>query len=91
VGIISVVLPAMADFTLRINATEGRLLFTFTRIYTVNGTIYFTTVFGSPGRHFLHMENRDGTWKIVQSPQPPGWVLVHEEELGKFLDESLKT
>jgi 3-polyprenyl-4-hydroxybenzoate decarboxylase len=77
----------VADLVKRIGTEEGALIFTFTRIYTVKGPIYFAAVTGQRSQHFFHMEKRDGTWKIVKAPQPPYWIIEHEEELGKFLEE----
>jgi hypothetical protein len=77
----------MADLVKRIGTKEGLLVFTFTRIYTVKGIIYFASASGRRSQHFFHMEKRDGTWKIVKAPQPPGWIMEHEEGLGNFLEE----
>lgn len=79
----------MADLIKRIDTEYGRLVFTFTKIYTVRGNIFFVSVFGRPLQHFFHMEERDGTWKIVKEPKPPDWLLKYEEELGKFIEEQI--
>jgi hypothetical protein len=33
------------------------------------------------------MEKRDDRWRIVQAPLPADWVMEHEDELGKFIEE----
>ncbi|RYZ26479.1 MAG: hypothetical protein EOO10_15440 [Chitinophagaceae bacterium] len=75
----------MADFTQKLDTTEGSAFFTFTRIYTVRGVIYFTAVTGRGFRHFFHMEERGGMWRIVESPKPPEWIYQYEEELARTI------
>jgi hypothetical protein len=79
----------MADVIKKIDTGEGKLVFTFTKIYTVRGVIFFVSVFGRQSQSFFHMEKRDDRWKIVQAPLPPEWVTIHEEELGKFIQEQI--
>jgi hypothetical protein len=77
------------DYIKYIDTEHGSLVFTLARIYTVNGIIFFTTVFGRSVQYFFHMEKRNGNWKIVEAPQPPAWITIHEEELAKFIEEKL--
>jgi zona occludens toxin (predicted ATPase) len=79
-----------ADFIHRLDTDQGTLIFNFTRIYTTTGTIYFTSVMGKVTQHFFHMELRKGQWKIVKAPQPPEWVMIHEEKLGEAIEDAIK-
>lgn len=80
----------MADFTRKAKSAEGLLVFTFNRIYTVKGTIYFVSVTGQDRRHHFHMEERSGSWKIVEAPKPPDWLLQLEKELGETISQNHK-
>lgn len=76
-----------SDFVKRLDTDQGELIFIFTSIHIVNGTIYFITAMGRASEHFFRMENRNGSWKIVQAPQPPGWIMEQEEWLAKIIEE----
>jgi hypothetical protein len=78
----------MADFTKRIRTNEGLVVFSFTRIFTVRGVIYFVLVTGNGSRERFHMEERMGQWKLVQIPRPPEWLFQYEGELGKAIQDS---
>jgi hypothetical protein len=78
----------MADLIKKIDTPDGLLVFSLTRIHTVNGLTYFAGVFGRSAHHFFLMEKRGGKWKIVQAPKPPDWIYSYEDELGKFLEEN---
>jgi hypothetical protein len=79
----------MADRIKKIDTEDGMMVFTFTKIYTVGGVIFFVSVFGRKSQSVFHMEKRDHAWKIVKAPHPPDWVMKHEEELGKFIEEEI--
>lgn len=77
----------MAGFKKSLETIQGIIILNFTRIYTVSGTIYFTMAVGKNVRFSFQMERRNGEWKAMNSPPPPGWFLLHEDEVGKMLDE----
>jgi hypothetical protein len=76
----------MADFVKKLDTPDGRLAFTFNRIYTVKGVSYFISVFRKSTPHFFHMESRDGTWRMVDAPKPPEWICQYENELANFIE-----
>jgi hypothetical protein len=78
------------DFTKRIDIAEGIAAFTFIRIYTVRGVIYFVAVTGRSFRHYFHMEERGGSWKIVNAPKPPDWLYNYNEELAEAIIKNQK-
>lgn len=76
----------MAEFTKQLQTDDGEhITFSFHKIYTVKGIIYFVTAFRNHLPINLHMESRDGSWHIVKAPRPPQWVLTHEEVLAKCI------
>ena len=77
----------MADFTKKIDTASGRLIFNFTRIYSVNGPVYFISVLGRATQKFFHMEKRKGEWKIIEKPEPPSWVIEYEKQLAEEIDQ----
>lgn len=76
----------MADFSCELETSEGPVLFTFSRIYTVRGPIYFTTAARHSISHYFHMVKSAERWKIVHAPRPPNWVLECEDELARIID-----
>jgi hypothetical protein len=79
----------MPDLVKIIGTEEGKLVFTFTKIYTVRGIMFFVSVFGRRSQSFFHIEKRDSAWKIVKATLPPDWVIKHEDELGRFIEEQI--
>jgi hypothetical protein len=77
----------MPDPVKIISTERGKLVFTFSKIYTVRGVIFFVSVIGRQSQTFFHMEKRDDRWRIVQAPLLADWVMEHEDELGKFIEE----
>jgi hypothetical protein len=77
----------MPDPVKIIGTERGKLVFTFSKIYTVRGVIFFVSVIGRQSQTFFHMEKRDDRWRIVQAPLLADWVMEHEDELGKFIEE----
>jgi hypothetical protein len=75
----------MADFTKSFATTDGPASFSFHRIYTAKGIIYFISATGRSFRHFFHMEEREGSWKIVKAPKPPDWLLTYEKQLATVI------
>jgi hypothetical protein len=75
----------MADFSGELETSEGLVQFTFSRIYTVNGPIYFTTAARGSVSHYFHMVKSEGGWKIALAPKPPNWVLDVEAELARII------
>ncbi|NTS42981.1 hypothetical protein HRG84_18990 [Flavisolibacter sp. BT320] len=76
----------MADFSGDLETGEGLVHFTFSRIYTVNGPVYFTTAIRRSINHNFHMVKNEGTWKIAHAPMPPNWVLACEAELARIIE-----
>jgi hypothetical protein len=77
----------MPDFAKRIDSPYGRLVFSFTVIHTVNGLIYHISVFKGSAHFYFHMEKRNGSWQIVESPRAALWLYDYEEELAKIILE----
>ena len=92
-GVNPLVLPVgeegMADFARTIETKEGLVVFSFTKIFTVKGVIYFVSVTGRGLRERFHMEERTGTWKLVAIPRPSEWLFQYEEELAKVIEDNL--
>ena len=80
----------MADFIKKIETKSGLVVFSFTRIFTVKGVIYFTGVSGNGFRERFHMEEIEGAWKLVQIPRPPEWLFQYEEALSKAILDQQK-
>jgi hypothetical protein len=78
----------MLDFRKNVDTAEGVVAFSFVRIYTSRGMIYFVSATGRTMRHHFHMEERAGTWKIVQTPKPPEFILQYEEQLAQIIIEN---
>lgn len=76
----------MAEFNGELETTEGLVQFTFSRIYTVNGPVYFITAMRRTSTHNFHMVKNEGTWKIANVPVPPNWVLTCEAELARIIE-----
>lgn len=80
----------MSDFEKVIGSAGKALVFRFNRIYTVKGNIYFVSVTGRrSAQHHFQMEQRGGTWKIVESPRPPDWIFKHEPALAHAILKQL--
>jgi predicted dehydrogenase len=75
----------MMDFRKNINTTEGLVAFSFVRIYTSRGMIYFVSATGRTMRHHFHMEKRQGGWKIILAPKPPDFILQYEDQLAQVI------
>jgi hypothetical protein len=78
----------MCDFSKRIAGPNGIILFSFTRIYTVRGLIYFVAAAGRSVRHNFHMEKVNGTWRLIRVPKSPDWLAQLEGELVKAISEN---
>ena len=78
----------MGDFTLGKRTAEGSIIFTFNRIYTTRGIIYFVSAAGYSTNTYFQMVESSGIWKIVLAPKPPDWVLQHEEELARAISSN---
>jgi hypothetical protein len=78
----------MNESKLRLDTTLGFMMFGFTRIFTVNGPIYFVTVVGRNHRSVFHMENREGKWRIITRPEPAEWIIDYEEALAHFIERN---
>jgi hypothetical protein len=79
-----------ADFEETIDAQNGKLVFNFTRIYTVQESFFFVSVFGRATHHVFHIEKNEGVWKIVSAPKPADWIIEVEEELGTAIEKNLQ-
>ena len=75
----------MLDEVFEIDGEEGRLVFHFTSIFNVKGTLYFVTLTTPQRAIYFNMEKREREWKISLAPKPPDWVFKYEKELGKVL------
>ena len=78
----------MPDFTAGVDTTEGPMSLFFTRIHTVRGTVYFTNAVGKNSRFSFYTEKRNGAWKIVQAPKPPGWFLSYEDQVATIIEKN---
>ncbi|RYZ60521.1 MAG: hypothetical protein EOO14_07215 [Chitinophagaceae bacterium] len=76
----------MAEFSGELETAEGLVRFTFSRIYTVNGPVYFTTAVQRTINHNFHMVKNEGAWKIAQASMPPNWILSCEAELARIIE-----
>jgi hypothetical protein len=77
----------MPTFTKILNSRYGKLVFTLTRIYTVNGPLYFVSVFGNGKMQTFHMENVKGGWAVVRSEMPAEWIIEFEGQLAEIIQE----
>ena len=73
----------MQSFTQRLYIRDGfHPIFFFNRIYTANGTKYHVSVMDKYNEsYFFIMENKDGSWKIINAPKLPDWIMNLEEQL----------
>ena len=78
----------MMDFRTQVETAAGLVVFSFVRIYTSRGVIYFVSATGKEIRHHFHMQERAGTWRIVPAPKPPDWILQYEEQLAQAIKEN---
>jgi hypothetical protein len=65
----------MMDFRVNLQITEGPMAFSFVRIHSKRGVIYFVSATGKGMRHHFHMEERMGRWKIIPVPKLPDLIL----------------
>jgi len=56
----------------------------FNRIHTARGIRYHVSVV-SKLQEFFHftMAEKNNSWKIMNSPQEPGWIIQLEDQLSK--------
>jgi hypothetical protein len=79
----------MGSFTRQVKTEEGKLEFTFLRVFTTNGVRYYVTVTDNHHKPFLfHMEEQNEEWKIVDDQNIPEWILRVEDQLCGAIIES---
>lgn len=80
----------MLNFIKRILVEEGfSPEFFFNPIYTVNGVSYHVSVLDKNKQSvFFTMQEKNSSWKILNAPKPPEWVLGVEQKLGDAIQES---
>jgi hypothetical protein len=81
----------MQNFTKRIRIEEGYSPeFSFNRIHTVNGVHYYVSVMDKRGQSYaFNMELKDKSWKIINAPKLPDWIMRIEKELGDAIFEGM--
>lgn len=78
----------MDNFTQTLNTTKGDLEFSFIRVFTVNGPVYYVTVLYKLESYLFTMVLRDGQWKIVDAPKVPGWIHGVENAISLCIEEN---
>jgi hypothetical protein len=78
----------MNDFEVTINSVESNLVFKFTPIHTVQGIVFFASVSGEQ-QQFFYMKKHGEVWQIIKAPKPPDWILLHEKDLARAIEQHL--
>jgi hypothetical protein len=76
----------MNEFSIQLHTQEGLAFFSFTRIYTTRGAIYFVCVKRRAMRYNFQMDKVNGQWWIVLEKSPPDWVFDCQEKLSMGID-----
>jgi hypothetical protein len=81
----------MKDFTKFIPIGNGiGAQFIFSVLPSPSGTGYFVSVVESDGQSYMFTmrEERDESWKIVDAPKLPSWIIAVEAELERAILEN---
>ena len=81
----------MQNFTRRIAVDQNfNPEFFFNRIYTVHGMRYHISVMDGNGQTFaFNMEQKNGSWKIIDAPKLPDWIITIESKLQDAIEKSV--
>ena len=81
----------MKDFTSFVHLPNGiRAEFNFSALRSPFGNSYFVSVVEGNDQPFLFTmrEESDKSWKIVDAPKVPSWILTVEAELERAILEN---
>ena len=64
--------------------------FFFSRIYTAAGIHFHVSVIDQLGQfcHFT-MNEKNGSWRIVNAPKPPDWIIDTETALDEIICQGI--
>jgi hypothetical protein len=79
----------MPHFTKRFITYDGSVRFTFSRIFTANGIIYFLSFIDNDhkAQSFHMVQNKQGRWEILDKIIFPEWLQKLEKELSQAIVE----
>ena len=82
----------MQSFTQRLYIRDGfHPDFFFNRIHTASGIRFHVSVVDRFSRnYFFIMENKEGSWKIINAPKLPDWIMNLEEQLEHAILEHIE-
>ncbi len=82
----------MNDFSKRVNtgwnfAPE----FFFHKLYSVSGNQRYHVSVNDKGGHsiFFNMDQKNGSWKIIDAPKVPDWIMEIEPQLRDAITKSM--
>jgi hypothetical protein len=82
----------MKDFARFIPVQDGLTAqFVFTTLHSISGSRYFVTVIGVDEQSYMFtMKPRDAkSWKIVDAPKLPEWIMAMESRLEGAILENM--
>ena len=79
------------SFTKTLTTPKGNLEFSFIRVFTVKGAVYYVSVLYNLDSYLFTMVLRDGHWKIIDAPKVPGWIHGVEHSISLCIEENEAT
>ena len=81
----------MNHFTRRLSTPDGALNFYFNRFFASDGVRWHVSTVDRSRRAIvvhLSFDLRDGTWKIVDDPAVPLWLLEMQEQFSLLIEQN---